>query len=239
MRKALVFLIAVLPLTVSCKIDRDYDLDRPVDTHMVLAKNLAIPLGDLGSLSTETLMILLGSDYISFNEDGNVVLDFTENPELVFQYDLTGLKMKNRIELDAPFGLQLDMDISNTSPFSFKVEAVIIDSLGAVVKGYRPIIKGGVESGAPGQPSISDLSISATADDIIPFDGVRFNFHFGGGDLAGQKYVVTKDENLTIKTMSLSLPEGVPISPEWIAIANPLIKFVKLFTAKGNKDEGK
>ena len=81
-------------LATSCKIDRDYDLDRPVDTHMVL----------------------LGNDYISFDENGNIVLDFTDNPELAFQFYLKGLKMKNRIDLDSPFGLVIDMDIANPSP---------------------------------------------------------------------------------------------------------------------------
>lgn len=91
------------------------DLDRPVDTHMVL----------------------LGNDYISFDENGNIVLDFTDNPELVFQFDLKGLKMKNRIDLDSPFGLVIDMDIANTTPFSFTVEATMIDSLGVKVDEYR------------------------------------------------------------------------------------------------------
>lgn len=102
-------------LATSCKIDRDYDLDRPVDTHMVL----------------------LGNDYISFDENGNIVLDFTDNLELVFQFDLKGLKMKNRIDLDSPFGLVIDMDIANTTPFSFTVEATMIDSLGVKVDEYR------------------------------------------------------------------------------------------------------
>lgn len=93
MRRILFCLAAVAALATSCKIDRDYDLDRPVDTHMVL----------------------LGNDYISFDENGNIVLDFTDNPELVFQFDLKGLKMKNRIDLDSPFGLVIEMDIANPS----------------------------------------------------------------------------------------------------------------------------
>ena len=137
MKRILFCLAAVAALATSCKIDRDYDLDRPVDTHMVLAKDLAIPLGDLGSLSAEALMVLLGNDYISFDENGNIVLDFTDNPELVFQFDLKGLKMKNRIDLDSPFGLVIDMDIANTTPFSFTVEATMIDSLGVKVDEYR------------------------------------------------------------------------------------------------------
>ena len=86
---------------------------------------------------SNTHMVLLGNDYISFDENGNIVLDFTDNPELAFQFYLKGLKMKNRIDLDSPFGLVIDMDIANTTPFSFTVEATMIDSLGVKVDEYR------------------------------------------------------------------------------------------------------
>ncbi len=81
MKRILFCLAAVAALATSCKIDRDYDLDRPIDTHMVL----------------------LGNDYISFDENGNIVLDFTDNPELVFQFDLKGLKMKKQDRSRLPF----------------------------------------------------------------------------------------------------------------------------------------
>ena len=37
---------------------------------------------------------------------------------------------------------------------------------------------------------------------------------------------------LEINSLSLNIPEGIPVSPEWISIINPIIKFVKLFTGK-------
>ncbi len=43
------------------------------------------------------------------------------------------------------------------------------------------------------------------------------------GELAGQKHTVTKDEVLEINSLSLNIPEGIPVSPEWISIINPIL----------------
>lgn len=72
--KRLLFLLAfVSVLTVSCTVDRDYDLNKPFNTHMILLKNFNIPLGNVGDIPASSLLFLAGLEYISF-EDGHLVL---------------------------------------------------------------------------------------------------------------------------------------------------------------------
>lgn len=144
MKRPLLILAAATALLVSCKIDRDYDLEKPLNTRMILFKDLNIPIGNVGAIQASTLMFLLGTDYITFNDDGHLVLDFTDNPEMVFQFDIKGLKVNVNYEMEKAFGFILDMDVTNTSPFSFSVEASFIDSLGTVIPTYHPLISGGV-----------------------------------------------------------------------------------------------
>ena len=226
MKRPLLILAAATALLVSCKIDRDYDLEKPLNTRMILFKDLNIPIGNVGAIPASTLMFLLGTDYITFNDDGHLVLDFTDNPEMVFQFDIKGLKVNVNYEMEKAFGFILDMDVTNTSPFSFSVEASFIDSLGTVIPTYHPLISGGVGSGSVTRPSSSHLMLDVSAEKLVPFDGLRFSFRFDGGDLVGKKHVLDDDEILSFHTLRFNLPEGVPFDPAWI---NDIVPYWSIF----------
>lgn len=217
---------AAAALLVSCRIDRGYDLEKPLDTRMILVKNLNIPIGNVGSIPASTLMFLLGTDYISIDDDGHIVLDFTDDPEMVFQFDIKGLNVNVNYEMERAFGFILDMDVANSSPFSFSVEASFLDSLGTVIPTYHPLISGGVGSGSVASPSSSHLMLDVSAEKLVPFDGIRFSFSFDGGALVGKKHVVEENEILSFHTLRLNLPEGVPFDPAWI---NDIIPYWSIF----------
>lgn len=225
-------LVAMMLALVACRIDKTYDLDQPVDAKMVLVKELAIPIGDIGGIDTKTLMILLGEENISIDEQGNVVLDFTENPELLIQFDIKGLNIQARYDPIRPIGLSLDLGVENTSPFSFEIEASLIDDAGEIIKSYEPLISGSVSGGRVGAPSYSTVSVSCMAKQVVPFDGLRFYFHFHGGDLAGKKYIVKPEETLTFKDLKLRVPEGIPMEPKWFKEIKPYLSLVTLLFKK-------
>ena len=229
----LLLLVLAAGLLPSCKVDKAYDLDQPIDTHVRLIKGLTIPIGDVGKIDTKTMMVILGSDYISYDEEGHVVLDFTENPELVLEFDIKGLNMHHSYSFGGPVGVDLDMEVGNTSPFAFSLEASFIDDAGKLVPAYNPLIKGEVESGHPDDPSFSYITLSATVKEIVPFDGIRFRFHFHGGELVGKKYTVTDQESLTFNGLKAHLPEGLEFDTDWWAALKPYLTFVKLIFKSG------
>ena len=231
------FLFAALMLSMTaCKIDKAYDLDQPVDAEMVIVRELTVPIGDVGGIDTKTLIVLLGKEYISYDEQGNVVLDFTENPELLIQFDIKGLNIRSRYNPIRPILFSLELGVENTSPFSFEIEAVLIDSTGEAVKVYDPVIDGTVTGGHAGAPSYSSLSLRCMTSAIEPFDGIRFRFHFHGGDLAGKKYVVKSDETLSFRNLKFHIPDGIPMEPQWIKMIKPYLSLVTLLFDK-DKDE--
>ena len=230
-------LLAVLSLTaVACKVNKDYDLEQDIDPKMVIVKELTVPLGNVGKIDTKTLMILLGEENISVDEQGNVVLDFTDDPELLIQFDIKGLNIRARYDPVRPIGLGLDLEVLNSSPFSFQAEAVFIDDQARVVKEYEPLITGSVDGGSVLSPSYSIISLNCMARQIVPFDGIRFFFHFHGGELAGTKYVVKSDETLAFQNLRLSVPDGIPLEPQWIKAIKPYLSMVSLLFGKDKKD---
>ena len=238
MKHPFLLLAAVAALVVSCKIDRDYDLSKPLNTHMILARDLNIPIGNVGSIPTSTLMFLLGMEYISFDEEGHIVLDFTDNPEMVFQFDIKGLNVNVSYELDRAFGFILDMDVTNTSPFSFSVDVSFLDSEANIIPTFHPLVSGGVASGSVASPSGSHLMLDVSAEKVVPFDGLRFSFRFNGGSMVGGKHVVQDDEVISFHSLRMNLPEGIPFDPDGIDDIKPYWSIVDFIIGLGkNKDK--
>lgn len=225
---ALLLLSALLP---SCKVNEEYDLSRDISSRMVFARGITFPIGDGGgTIKAESLMILIGSEHISRNEEGKIVLDFTCNPEFAIQFDITGLRMNQYVEFYEPVGLGLIMDVENSSPFAFDLQVAFIDSTATIIPEYKALIQGEVTSGRPGNPSKSAITVSAFADSIVPFDGLRFSFHFNGGSLAGTKYVLTDDDIMAFKGLRLQFPNGFPLEPEWLNYVRPVISVIQIIS---------
>ena len=230
-KRTMVALLLLSALLASCKVNREYDLKQDINARMVLARGITFPIGDVGgTIKAESLMFLIGSENISRNEDGKIVLDFTENPEFVIQFDITGFRMNQHVDFYEPVGLSLKMDIENSSPFAFDLQVALIDSTATIVPEYKSLIEGGVNSGRPGNPSKSAITVSAFADCIVPFDGLRFSFHFSGGDLAGTKYVITDDDVLAFKGLKLRFPNGFPLEPQWLDYVKPVISVIQIIS---------
>ena len=233
MKKNLHWLILPLLVTlaVSCKVNKDYDLEKPLNLQMLLARNLTFPIGDVGGvLRADQVMYLLGEEYIEKDADGHIVLNFTESHEFALEFDIKGIRMNQTFDFQAPAGISLKMDVENTSPFSFEMEVSFIDTLGAVVPEYAPIIYGKVDEGRPRDPSKSAIEVAAFAQKIVPFDGLRFRFHFRGGDFTGDKYVLTEEDTIRFRALKIKLPNGFPIEPDWIKFLQPVINVAKLVT---------
>ena len=230
-KKSLLALFLLPVLLLSCRVNPDYDLSQGIDTRMVLARGITFPIGDVGGvIQAESLMFLIGEDHITRNEDGRIVLDFTDNPEFVIQFDITGFRMNQRVDFYEPTGLSVKLDVENSSPFSFDVQVAFIDSLARIVPAYKALIEGGVASGSPGKPSTSAVTVSAFAESIVPFDGLRFSFRFGGGSLAGTKYVLTDNDVMAFRGLKLCLPNGFPMDPDWLDYIKPVISVIQIIS---------
>lgn len=233
MKRSLHWLILPLlvGLAVSCKVNKDYDLDKPLNLQMLLARNLTFPIGDIGGvLRADQMMYLLGSEYIEKDADGHIVLNFSETHEFALEFDIKGIRMNQHLNFQAPAGISLKMDVENTSPFAFDIEVSFIDTLGVVVPEYAPILYGNVQEGRPQDPSTSAIEVAAFAQTIVPFDGFRFRFHFRGGEMVGDKYVLTEEDTLRFRALRIKLPNGFPIEPDWLSFLQPVINVVKLVT---------
>lgn len=230
-RIALFALLLLSCLLTSCHVNKDYDLNGEIDARMVLARGITFPIGDVGGvIKAQSLMFLIGSNHIYRDEEGRIVLDFTDNPEFAIQFDITGFQIKQHVDFYEPVGLSVKMDVENSSPFAFELQVAFIDSTATIIPEYKALIDGKVDSGSPGNPSKSAIAVSAFADSIVPFDGLRFSFRFNGGSLAGQKYVLTDDDVLAFKCLKLQLPNGFPMEPEWLNYIRPVISVIQLIT---------
>ena len=228
MKRLFILLAFVSVLAVSCTVDRDYDLNKPLNTHMILLKNFNIPLGNVGDIPANSLLFLAGLEYLSFDEEGHMVLDFSENPEFVFQFDIKGLNVNVAYELDRAFGFILDMDISNTSPFAFDVDVSFLDKEANVIPTFHSLINGSVIPGTPTSPSDSHVMLDISAEKVVPFDGLRFSFRFSGGIMDGKRVVVTDDEFISFHTLRVNLPEGLPFDIDWLNTIKPYWNIVNL-----------
>ena len=226
------FAALMLAAPLSCTINRDYDFKKGVDTNVVLAKNLVVPIGNAGSIDADKSVMVFGYDAVSYDEDGNIVLDFTSGEEISFQFDIDGLNVNLNQELSKKFSFLLEMDVANSSPFSYGVSVALLDSLDNVVEAYHPIVSGVLPAGSPEVPVISPLSIDVTADRLSPFDCIRFTLTLYPESLAGQKYTLSEDDQLVFNNLRISLPEGVPVDMAWLKKVMPYLRIIGFLLKK-------
>lgn len=219
--------LTVLPL--SCNINRDYDFDKGVDTQVVLAKNLTVPIGDAGSVKTEKMVLLLGYEAVSTDENGDIVLDFSQNNEIVFQFDIAHLGVDFSNDLAYPFAFVLGMDVTNTSPLSFGVSVSLLDSLKQAVPAYRPLVSSRIAAGSADSPTVSPLEVNVVAKRLDPFDCIRFTLSVSAEGIGSTKYTLSDSDRIEFNSLRLSFPEGIPMSMSWIKDMSPYVMMMGFF----------
>ena len=218
-------------LLAGCTINKDYDMDDSVSNEIIIAKDLTIPIGSLGAIPAESIAVLAGLDYITI-EGGDVYLDFTSDPELEVAFDIKNIKQMASVQTSAPMHFFLEMHVDNPTPFNYELAAVVIDSTGVVVSDYKAYVVGNIAPGTPEHPSNSYVVLNLESEKIEPFDGIHLEMSFRGGEYAGKKYKLSLKDEMRFYDLKLRLPDGIPLSPEWLEDIKAYWSFFNIFFKK-------
>lgn len=157
-------------------------------------------------------------DYVTFNLDGeykmaigyemNVPLSFDQDALVSFAYDIENLD----IVFDGLVpSAQLCLDMVNSIPLDFKVNAECIDSEGNISNVMQLTVEGEILAGSHQSATTNSIRISlANKGDIFELHTLRLSLAAAASD---EHVGISLNENqgLEIKNITMSIPDGVTI----------------------------
>lgn len=137
-------------------------------------------------------------------------LCFGNEMSLDFTQDITDLNVDmSDLSLNS---VQLTLDVINSIPLGFVIEAVATDAEGNVMPGVTVLLDGDIRAGSIDTPVKSELSIKLSArSGPVSFAGLRLFMSAASGNTANTLIPLNIGQGLEISGLVLRLPEGITL----------------------------
>lgn len=138
----------------------------------------------------------------------NVPLAFDKETAIAFSYDIESLDLVFDAKISAA---TLNLDMVNSIPLDFKVDAECLDADGNVSQVLNVTVDGDLSAGSHQSPTDNHVKIELkNNEETFELNGLRLKL----SAKASETYIGTslnKDQGLEIKNISMSLPDGFTI----------------------------
>ena len=190
----------------SIRVDGLNGLLDPVPDYLDITTDIRLKETEEGILENEDYGVIVPGTTYSFTGGYELIapLSFGKEFSLAFSYDIKDLDL--RITDLVLSEVQVQLNLINTLPFEFDIEAQPLDKEGNVLSHISVELEGDIKGGTISEPATNPVVIRLTNSGELYLDGLHISMSAAG---ASEENVLNSNQYIQLTDIRLILPKGI------------------------------